>query len=73
MYDLLYAPRGKKQGDGYDLYVWPMDYANSGVRSYLVAADKSIHFTTAKRRATLSDPLALPCESDVKIPCYSGR
>lgn len=72
VYDLLYVRRGKKQGDGYDLYVWPMNYAYSGVRSYLVAADKSIHVTTLRRRATLSDPLALPCESEVKVPCSTG-
>jgi hypothetical protein len=73
VYDLLYVPRGKKQGDGYDLYVSPMNYAYSGVRSYLVAADKSIHVTTERRRATLSDPLALPCESNLKVPCFGAR
>jgi hypothetical protein len=73
VYNLLYAPHGKHQGEGYDLYAWPMDYGNSGVRSYLLAADGSIHVTEVRRRATLSDPLAWVCESDASVPCYEGR
>ena len=69
VYDLLYVMHGTKQGEGYDLYSWPREYGLSGVRSYLLASDGSIHVTAEKRRATLSDPLALECEWDVKVPC----
>ena len=69
VYNVQYVMHGSGQGEGYDLYSWPMTYAYSGMRSYLLAADGSIHVTTENRRANLSDPLALECEYHLTLPC----
>jgi len=69
VYNVQYVMHGSRQGQGYDLYAWPMTYAYNGMRSYLLAADGSIHVTTENRRATLSDPLGFECEYDLRVPC----
>ena len=73
VYNVQYVMHGSRQGEGYDLYAWPMTYAYSGMRSYLLAADGSIHVTTEKRRARLTDPLALECEHTLNVACAEAR
>ena len=67
-WDLTYVPHGKTPADGYDLYLRPMMYGFTGVRSYLLTNDE-IHVTWEERRATRSDPLAEACERDPNTPC----
>lgn len=61
VYDFSYVPRGFTLPEGYDLYLVPRK-GESGIRSYLRSADGAVHVTTETRRATVNDPLALPCE-----------
>jgi hypothetical protein len=68
VYTLTYVPRGARLEDGYDLYLVPYK-GESGIRSYLRAADGTVHVTTKTRRATSRDPVALPCEVDASEIC----
>ena len=67
-WDIAYVPHGKTPGDGYDLYVRPMMYGFTGVRSYLMG-NGVVHATSENRRATQNDPLAEPCETDPHQAC----
>lgn len=70
VYTFSYVPRGFTLAEGYDLYLIPHK-GESGIRSYLRAADGSVHVTTQTRRASVNDPLALPCELHANEICAS--
>jgi hypothetical protein len=67
-WDLTYVPHGKTPADGYDLHVRPITYGFTGIRSYLLSGGEA-HVTWENRRATLTDPLAEPCEMDPWQAC----
>jgi hypothetical protein len=67
-WDLTYVPHGKTPADGYDLHVRPITYGFTGIRSYLLSGGE-VHVTWENRRASLTDPLAEPCEMDPWQAC----
>jgi hypothetical protein len=69
LYVLRYLPRRERAVDGYEIYLSPYQRGIDGLRSYLRAADGSVHVTSEDRPATAGDPLALACEVDESEPC----